>query len=170
MTSETIESNTPAEAERQKIKRKPAKKAKAAKKSGHTKKAAGKPKADRAKKKAEVKKKKSEVSVKKFGAYLDEKAKALGKASAMYLDVFGMKQAQWTIASSARIGQLYADFVGQLYTAEIPKDLKVQDEWGNRPQEIFCDALVAAERARHQCVPQLHHRLQRLCDPLLPQS
>ncbi len=53
-----------------------------------------------------------------------------------------MKQAQWAIASSARIGQLYADFVGQLYTAEIPKDLKVQDEWGNRPQEIFCDALV----------------------------
>jgi hypothetical protein len=53
-----------------------------------------------------------------------------------------MKQAQWAIASSARIGQLYADFVGQLYTAEIPKDLKVQDQWGNRPQEIFCDALV----------------------------
>ena len=59
-----------------------------------------------------------------------------------YLEVFKMKQAQWAIASSARIGQLYADFVGQLYTAEIPKDLKVQDEWGNRPQEIFCDALV----------------------------
>ena len=94
------------------------------------------------KKKAEVKKKKAEESVKRFGAYLDEKSKALQKASAMYLDVFGMKQAQWTIASSARIGQLYADFVGQLYTAEIPKDLKVQDEWGNRPQEIFCDALV----------------------------
>ena len=53
-----------------------------------------------------------------------------------------MKQAQWAIASSARIGQLYADFVGQLYTAEIPKDLKEQDEWGNRPREIFCDALV----------------------------
>ncbi len=94
------------------------------------------------KKKAEIKKKKAEESVKKFGTYLGEKSTALQKASAMYLDVFGMKQAQWTIASSARIGQLYADFVGQLYTAEIPKDLKVQDEWGNRPQEIFCDALV----------------------------
>ena len=53
-----------------------------------------------------------------------------------------MKQAQWTIASRRRIGQLYADFVGQLYTAEIPKDLKEQDQWGNRPREIFCDALV----------------------------
>ena len=33
------------------------------------------------------------------------------------------------------------DFAGQLYTAEIPKDLKEQDQWGNRPREIFCDAL-----------------------------
>jgi type I site-specific restriction-modification system R (restriction) subunit len=94
------------------------------------------------KKKAEAKKKKSEESGKKFTAYLDEKSKALNKASAQYLEVFAMKQAQWTIASSARVGQLYSDFVGQLYTAEIPKDLKEQDEWGNRPREIFCDALV----------------------------
>jgi TolA-binding protein len=94
------------------------------------------------KKKAEAKKKKAEESVKKFTTYLDAKSKALGKARDQYLEVFKMKQAQWAIASSARIGQLYADFVGQLYTAEIPKDLKVQDEWGNRPQEIFCDALV----------------------------
>jgi len=94
------------------------------------------------KKKAEAKKKKAEESGKKFASYLDEKSKGLGKASAMYLDVFGMKQAQWTIASSARVGQLYSDFVGQLYTAEIPKDLKEQDEWGNRPREIFCDAQV----------------------------
>jgi hypothetical protein len=36
----------------------------------------------------------------------------------------------------------FADFVNQLYTAEIPKDFKEQDEWGNRPREIFCDALV----------------------------
>ena len=94
------------------------------------------------KKKAEAKKKKAEESGKKFGTYLDEKAKGLDQARDQYLEVFKMKQAQWTIASSARIGQLYADFVGQLYTAEIPKDLKEQDEWGNRPREIFCDALV----------------------------
>lgn len=93
-------------------------------------------------KKAAVKKKKAEESGKRFTTYLDDKSKALNKASAQYLEVFGMKQAQWTIASSARIGQLYSDFVGQLYTAEIPKDLKEQDEWGNRPREIFCDALV----------------------------
>jgi len=94
------------------------------------------------KKKAEAKKKKAEESGKKFGTYLSDKATALNKARDQYLEVFKMKQAQWAIAAAARIGQLYADFVGQLYTAEIPKDLKVQDEWGNRPREIFCDALV----------------------------
>jgi tetratricopeptide (TPR) repeat protein len=94
------------------------------------------------KRQAEAKKKKAEDSGKKFGTYLSEKSTALNKARDQYLEVFKMKQAQWAIASSARIGQLYADFVGQLYTAEIPKDLKVQDQWGNRPQEIFCDALV----------------------------
>ncbi len=94
------------------------------------------------KRKAEAKKKKAEESGKKFTAYLDEKSKTLGRARDQYLEVFKMKQAQWAIAASARIGQLYSDFVGQLYTAEIPKDLKEQDEWGNRPREIFCDALV----------------------------
>ncbi len=94
------------------------------------------------KRKAEAKKKKAAESGKKFATYLEEKSKGLGHARDQYLEVFKMKQAQWAIASSARIGQLYADFVGQLYTAEIPKDLKEQDEWGNRPREIFCDALV----------------------------
>src|SRR4029078_5471454 len=51
------------------------------------------------KKKAEAKKKKAEESGKKFTSYLDDKAKALDKARTAYLDVFGMKQAQWTIAS-----------------------------------------------------------------------
>ncbi|HVZ86871.1 MAG TPA: tetratricopeptide repeat protein [Polyangia bacterium] len=94
------------------------------------------------KRKAEAKKKKAEESGKKFTSYLDEKSKGLNRARDQYLEVFKMKQAQWAIAASARIGQLYSDFVGQLYTAEIPKDLKEQDEWGNRPREIFCDALV----------------------------
>jgi hypothetical protein len=92
-------------------------------------------------KKAAAKKKKAEESGKKFTAYLDEKAKALDKARNQYLDVFGLKQAQWTIASAARVGQIYSDFAGQLYTAEIPKDLKEVDEWGNQPKQIFCDAL-----------------------------
>jgi tetratricopeptide (TPR) repeat protein len=98
---------------------------------------------------AENKKKKFEDSQKKFLAYLTEKTKlaeSLAGPSAekkgMYDHVLDFHVAHWTIAASARIGQVFADFVNQLYTAEIPKDLKEQDEWGNRPREIFCDALV----------------------------
>ena len=93
------------------------------------------------KRKQDATKKKMEESVKKFASYLDTKSKQLEKARTMYLDVFKMKQAQWTIASAARVGQIYQDFAGQLYTAEIPKDLKEVDQWGNQPKQIYCDAL-----------------------------
>ncbi len=99
--------------------------------------------------KAAVKKKKLEESNKKFLAYLETKTKLAEKLTGPSVDKKGLydfvldhKVAHWTIAASARIGQVYANFVDQLYTAEIPKDLKEQDEWGNRPREIFCDALV----------------------------
>jgi len=101
------------------------------------------------KKQAEAKKKKYEDSSKKFLVYLTEKTKLADRLASSEKDKKGMydyvleyRVAHWTIAASARIGQVFADFVNQLYTAEIPKDLKVQDEWGNRPREIFCDALV----------------------------
>jgi len=98
---------------------------------------------------AEAKKKKFEDSQKKFMVYLTEKSKLAERLAGpsaekkgMYDYVLDYHVAHWTIAASARIGQVFADFVNQLYTAEIPKDLKEQDEWGNRPREIFCDALV----------------------------
>jgi tetratricopeptide (TPR) repeat protein len=101
------------------------------------------------KRQAEAKKKKFEDSQKKFLAYLTEKTKLAEKLAGPSLDrkgqydfVLDYHVAHWTIAGSARIGQVFADFVNQLYTADIPKDLKEQDEWGNRPREIFCDALV----------------------------
>src|SRR4029077_16603711 len=89
----------------------------------------------------DAKKKKAEESGRKFTAYLDSKAKQLDKARNQYLEVFGMKQAQWTIASAARVGQIYSDFAGQLYTAEIPKDLKEQEGGGKRPKQICCEKL-----------------------------
>ncbi len=99
--------------------------------------------------KAAAKKKKLEESTKKFKKYLDDKEKLAFKLAGPSADKKGVydrvleyKAAHWTIAASARIGEVYANFVDQLYTAEIPKDLKEQDEWGNRPREIFCDALV----------------------------
>jgi tetratricopeptide (TPR) repeat protein len=101
------------------------------------------------KKVTEAKKKKFEDSSKKFMVYLTEKSKLAERLAGpskekkgMYDFVLDYHVAHWTIAGSARIGQVFADFVNQLYTAEIPKDLKEQDEWGNRPREIFCDALV----------------------------
>jgi len=101
------------------------------------------------KKVAEAKKKKYEESSKKFMAYLTDKTKLAERLAGPSKDKKGMYDfvldyhvAHWTIAGSARIGQVFADFVNQLYTAEIPKDLKEKDEWGNFPREIFCDALV----------------------------
>ena len=80
-------------------------------------------------------------SKKRFTAYLDEKTRMLEKTRARYLDVFKLRQAQWTIAAAARVGQLHQDFAGQLYTAEIPKDLPDTDQWGNHPRDLYCEAL-----------------------------
>jgi hypothetical protein len=101
--------------------------------------------------KAEIKKKKSAESKKRFNDYLKSKgalapawpAPARGRGG-MYNNVIDFKVAHWYVAAAARIGQVWSNFVDQLYTAEIPKDLKEQDEWGNRPREIYCDALVDA--------------------------
>jgi TolA-binding protein len=99
--------------------------------------------------KAEAKKKKLAESTKRFLAYLADKSKLAEKLAGptaerkgAYDRVVEFKSAHWTVAAAARIGQVYANFVDQLYTAEIPKDLKEVDEWGNRPRELFCDALV----------------------------
>jgi len=80
-------------------------------------------------------------SKKRFSAYLDEKTRMLEKTRARYLEVFKLRQAQWTIAAAARVGQLHQDFAGQLYTAEIPKDLPDTDQWGNHPRDLYCGAL-----------------------------
>jgi TolA-binding protein len=84
---------------------------------------------------------KLEDSKRRFAAYLDDKAKRLEASRAAYLEVFKLRQAQWTIAAAARIGQLHQDFAGQLYTAPIPADLPEVDAWGNRPRDLYCDAL-----------------------------
>jgi TolA-binding protein len=80
-------------------------------------------------------------SKKRFAAYLDEKARQLEKTRLRYVEVFKLRQAQWTIAAAARVGQLHQDFAGQLYTAEIPKDLPDTDAWGNHPRDQYCEQL-----------------------------
>jgi TolA-binding protein len=80
-------------------------------------------------------------SNKRFAAYLEEKTRLIEKTRQRYLDVFKLRQAQWTIAAAARVGQLHQDFAGQLYTADIPKDLPDSDAWGNHPRDLYCEAL-----------------------------
>jgi TolA-binding protein len=80
-------------------------------------------------------------SKKRFAAYLDEKSRLLEKTRLRYLAVFKLRQAQWTIAAAARVGHLHQDFAGQLYTAEIPKDLVDTDPWGNHPRDLYCGQL-----------------------------
>jgi tetratricopeptide (TPR) repeat protein len=108
-----------------------------------------KPSSYDSKRKADAKKKKQAESAKRFLAYMTEKGKLANRLAgvgdgsrALYGTVTEFKSAHWTVAAAARIGQVWSNFVDQLYTAEIPKDLKEQDEWGNRPREIFCDELV----------------------------
>jgi tetratricopeptide (TPR) repeat protein len=100
-------------------------------------------------KKAAVKKKKFEEEQKKFTKYLTEKSTLAWKLAGpspdkkgIYDQVLDYKVAHWLIAASARIGQVWANFVDQLYTAPIPKALKDQNEWGMNEKDIFCDALA----------------------------
>jgi tetratricopeptide (TPR) repeat protein len=100
-------------------------------------------------KKAKVKLEKLKEDQKKFGKYFESKIALLSKLAGssadkkgVYDNVLDFKVAHWTIAASARIGQVWADFMDQLYTAQIPSHLKEQDEWGNRPREMYCDALM----------------------------
>ncbi|HJZ87373.1 MAG TPA: tetratricopeptide repeat protein [Polyangia bacterium] len=65
-------------------------------------------------------KRKNEESKKKFDAWLKDKGKVLEQARAIYLNVLEFKQANWSIAASARIGQLYQNFADGLFTAPIP--------------------------------------------------
>ena len=95
---------------------------------------------DGARRQAAVRKR-LEDSQRRFASYLGEKASGLERARNLYLDVIHQRQAQWAIAAAARIGQLHQDFAGQLYTAEIPKDLPEADTWGNRPRDLYCEEL-----------------------------
>ena len=126
--------------------------------------------------------KKLDDSRQRFAAYLDDKAKALAAARSGYLEVFKLRQAQWTIAAAARVGQLYQDFAGQLYTAEIPKDLPAVDAWGGHPRDDYCVRLEEeAEKVEGKAIEALrsclaaatseswYNQWSRLCEQELSQ-
>ncbi|MGZ5237288.1 MAG: hypothetical protein ACXWCV_13330, partial [Caldimonas sp.] len=86
-------------------------------------------------------------SEKKFKAWIDNKGKQLQTSLKIYQSVVLMKQAHWVIAAAARIGQLYQDFSGQLYTAPVPKAPAApsgypQEEFDQFFHDAYCDAMV----------------------------
>ena len=94
--------------------------------------------------KAKAKAERLKADQKKFTAYLEGKgllASKLAGSSAdkkgIYDKVLDYKVAHWVIAGSARIGQVWANFKDQLYTAPIPKELKSQNEWGKRAGDVL---------------------------------
>jgi tetratricopeptide (TPR) repeat protein len=91
---------------------------------------------------------KAEESKKKFKGYLDGKGKQLAAAQKVYQQVILFKQAHWAIAAAARIGQLFQDYSGQLFTAPVPKagpspvpGLPL-DEWEQMFHDAYCDQMV----------------------------
>jgi hypothetical protein len=97
--------------------------------------------------KAKAQEAKVKESTKKFGDWLTAKTKTLADAQKTYQAVILFKNAHWAIAASARIGQLFQDFSGQLYTAPVPKAPPVPQ--GVEPEmfaqyfhDAYCDAMV----------------------------
>lgn len=94
-------------------------------------------------------KKRMEEAKKKFADYLKAKDTQLQNAAKQYQQVILLAQAHWAIAAAARIGQLYQDFSGQLYTAPVPKAGTApggveQDEWEQLFHDAYCDQLTDA--------------------------
>ncbi len=64
---------------------------------------------------------------KQLAKVLEEKAKRLEEAKAIYLDVVTYKSPEWATASLLRIGQGYEAYAKAMRSAPVPKDLK-EDE------------------------------------------
>jgi tetratricopeptide (TPR) repeat protein len=92
-------------------------------------------------------KKRLEENQKKFKKWNDDKIKQLQNAQKVYQSVILFKQAHWAIAASARIGQLFQDYSGQLYTAPVPKAGSApagydQAEFDQYFHDAYCDAMT----------------------------
>ena len=101
--------------------------------------------ADRARKKR---------SEKQFAAFLTRKTGLLSKARSAYMDVIKMKVARLTVASSARIGQLFLHFADELHQSLIPSQtvpasLTSKDainEFNRMFANTYCSALASKAR------------------------
>ncbi|HEY5925624.1 MAG TPA: hypothetical protein VIV11_28255, partial [Kofleriaceae bacterium] len=100
----------------------------------------------------ENKKKNEELtkkSKKRFEDWLASKGKSAESANKKYESVLGIKDNANSIAAAARLGQITQNFADQLFTAEIPKDVrasKMIDGYDIAQDKVdaYCDALTTA--------------------------
>jgi tetratricopeptide (TPR) repeat protein len=88
-------------------------------------------------------------SKKRFEDWLKDKTKAADAANAKYSAVLAIKDSANSIAAAARMGQITQNFSDQLFTAEIPKDVrssKIIDGYDIAQDKVdaYCDALTTA--------------------------
>lgn len=87
--------------------------------------------------------KKAKKSTKIFQDWLKQKEKTAVKVQGMYQLAVDTKDAQWSIASAARVGQVTQNFSDALFTASIPNFLR-QGEFAEDLVDAYCDALTTA--------------------------
>jgi tetratricopeptide (TPR) repeat protein len=84
---------------------------------------------------------KKKNSEKRFMDWYKEKEKLSVKAIKSYKDIIDIKDAQYAISAAARIGQVSQNFSDQLFTAEIPKDVRT-GAYAEDKVDAYCDALT----------------------------
>jgi tetratricopeptide (TPR) repeat protein len=85
--------------------------------------------------------KKTKESIKRFLKWQEEKGKTGAKVNDAYSAILSQGSAAWAIAAAARMAQISQNYADQLYTAEVPKDVRsgpyAEDGW-----DAYCDALM----------------------------
>lgn len=86
-------------------------------------------------------------SMKRFEEWITTKSKAAEAANKKYDNVFAIKDSANSIAAAARVGQVTQNFSDQLFTAEIPADVRkpqIIDGYDVAQDKVdaYCDALT----------------------------
>lgn len=89
----------------------------------------------------------SKKSMKRFEDWITTKSKAAEAANKKYDAVFAIKDSANSIAAAARVGQVTQNFSDQLFTAEIPADVRKSQiidgyDLAQDKVDAYCDALT----------------------------
>jgi tetratricopeptide (TPR) repeat protein len=91
----------------------------------------------------------AEKAMKRFTDWLKEKEKAGGVTTKKYEAVLAIKDNANSIAAAARLGQITQNFADQLFTAEIPQEVRKSQiiegyDIAQDKVDAYCDALTTA--------------------------